>query len=567
MGQAPSSGAGSDTPRSDAAAASTKTCYYKLLSIERTATQEEIKKAYRKKALELHPDRNYNDVERATRLFAEVQTAYEILSDPQERAWYDSHRDAILRGHQPGDTSNGGGRPVDVTTSEDVLSWFSQFSVRISFDDSDPRGFYAVLRKAFDTLADEEIKAAEWEGVEPVHYPSFGGARDKYESGHVRDFYLAWTGFSTRKNFSWCDLYNYADAPDRRIKRVMEKENIKAREHARREFNDTVVSFVKFVRKRDPRFTPNTQSEKERQAELLKKSKEQAVRQRAENAKKMAEYKAADWTMVVSEEEEEVAEEEEGGDGEEGTESKEEEEEEQRYECVVCKKVFGSQGQMNAHERSKKHIKAVQQLKRQMMKENKDFDLDRDVRGRASKPVEEEEEYEVMDDEDELLAAEEDILEDGRNHTDEVTETAPTTTETGSPEPEKLAMSSEPEPANSDEDEYVSAEKFRSRVTGEGDIEGISSGLASATLSDDEGSSAGKKIGKAKAKRAKKAQQAAAAAEEQKNQVSDFNCSSCMEYFSSKTKLFKHLKEKPSHAKLIPISNGGGGGKKKKGKR
>src|SRR4051812_37745117 len=57
-----------------------------------------IKKAYRRKALELHPDRNYGDVENATIKFAEIQSAYEVLSDPQERAWYDSHRLSILGG-------------------------------------------------------------------------------------------------------------------------------------------------------------------------------------------------------------------------------------------------------------------------------------------------------------------------------------------------------------------------------------------------------------------------------------------------------------------------------------
>lgn len=43
-----------------------------------------LKKAYKKKALELHPDRNFQNEEKATKLFAEVQAAYEILSDPQE---------------------------------------------------------------------------------------------------------------------------------------------------------------------------------------------------------------------------------------------------------------------------------------------------------------------------------------------------------------------------------------------------------------------------------------------------------------------------------------------------
>lgn len=75
-----------------------KTCHYDLLEVGRTATDADIKKAYRRKALQLHPDKNPDRIEEATRLFAEVQQAYEVLSDPHERAWYDSHREAILRG-------------------------------------------------------------------------------------------------------------------------------------------------------------------------------------------------------------------------------------------------------------------------------------------------------------------------------------------------------------------------------------------------------------------------------------------------------------------------------------
>ena len=75
-----------------------KTSYYELLGVERSATEDELKKAYRRKALLLHPDKNRGDEERATKVFAEVQAAYEVLSDPQERAWYDSHESSILRG-------------------------------------------------------------------------------------------------------------------------------------------------------------------------------------------------------------------------------------------------------------------------------------------------------------------------------------------------------------------------------------------------------------------------------------------------------------------------------------
>jgi DnaJ family protein A protein 5 len=74
-----------------------RTCYYELLEIDRTVSEEEIKKAYRRKALEWHPDKNHHRVDEATEKFALIQEAYEVLSDPHEREWYDGHRDDILR--------------------------------------------------------------------------------------------------------------------------------------------------------------------------------------------------------------------------------------------------------------------------------------------------------------------------------------------------------------------------------------------------------------------------------------------------------------------------------------
>lgn len=43
-------------------------------------------------------DKNPDNIQECTRLFAEIQNAYDVLSDSQERAWYDAHREAILRG-------------------------------------------------------------------------------------------------------------------------------------------------------------------------------------------------------------------------------------------------------------------------------------------------------------------------------------------------------------------------------------------------------------------------------------------------------------------------------------
>ena len=61
---------------------------YEILGVRRNATQEEIKKAYRRLAKQHHPDRNPNDQSAAQR-FKEVQAAYEVLGDPQRREQYD----------------------------------------------------------------------------------------------------------------------------------------------------------------------------------------------------------------------------------------------------------------------------------------------------------------------------------------------------------------------------------------------------------------------------------------------------------------------------------------------
>lgn len=62
-------------------------CHYEVLDVPKDVSDSELKKAYRRLALRHHPDKNPDDVEACTRLFNCIQQAYEVLSDPQERAW------------------------------------------------------------------------------------------------------------------------------------------------------------------------------------------------------------------------------------------------------------------------------------------------------------------------------------------------------------------------------------------------------------------------------------------------------------------------------------------------
>ena len=81
-----------------------KRCYYEVLTVTKTASDDEIKKAYKKLALANHPDRNPGDKE-SERKFKELSEAYEVLKDADKRAAYDRF------GHGAFDSSRGGGHP------------------------------------------------------------------------------------------------------------------------------------------------------------------------------------------------------------------------------------------------------------------------------------------------------------------------------------------------------------------------------------------------------------------------------------------------------------------------
>jgi molecular chaperone DnaJ len=96
--------------------------YYATLGVAREATPDEIKKAYRKKALECHPDRNPNDP-KAEATFKLVSEAYEVLSDENRRRVYDQYGEEGLRG-AAGMGGQAGGFPGGFSSMEEALRTF-----------------------------------------------------------------------------------------------------------------------------------------------------------------------------------------------------------------------------------------------------------------------------------------------------------------------------------------------------------------------------------------------------------------------------------------------------------
>ncbi|KAF2793740.1 DnaJ-domain-containing protein [Melanomma pulvis-pyrius CBS 109.77] len=563
MGASQSSGAnaGGDGGLSDV-----KTSYYELLGVERSASDDDIKKAYRKKALEFHPDRNLGDVERTTALFAQIQSAYEVLSDRQERAWYDAHEGDILRG------GAGGGEAhyehnMRVTTAEDIMGMLGKFSGKVDFSDS-PSGFYGFLRDTFEQLAREEQHAADYADVAVPDYPSFGHRDDTYEDV-VRGFYATWNGFATKKTFAWMDLYRLSEAPDRRVRRMMEKENKRKREDGIRDFNTAVRQLVLFVRRRDPRYTPNVETFKT--AEEIAKAQRaatqaQAARSRAMHAAKTQEA-IPEWTQIR--------------DPDESEEEEELEIEDQIYECVACHKTFKSEKQYDAHEKSKKHQKAVQSLKRRMQKDNANLNLDSDVPSSGvMTPAEAEAEADAEGDAEgsgnvsasvEGITAEVETLKVGDSK-----DSKPQSQPKSHQSPTKLSASASEED-DDDDDEYASRSdiearlsRFRSPSTSTPDTpfaatdpntELPSTGASTPDLTSTQPSTP--KLGAAAQKRAKKAAKHA----ELNGSDLKFKCAMCQAGFPSNTQLFQHIKDQKHAAPVTATKGASASSGGKKGKR
>ncbi|KAH9481539.1 DnaJ-like protein subfamily C member 21 [Psilocybe cubensis] len=531
--------------------------YYQILEVSEDATADEIKKSFRRLALIHHPDKNHADVEEATRRFATLQQAYEILSDDQERAWYDSHRaslvpeadaDTVFEDIRKGTTTSSRVRDRGLTVRH--LARFFEPTSWKTFDDGD-NSFFTIYRNLFARLAAEELSFGQTET-----FPSFGYSTWSWSSSGPEDpddaksFYNAWLSFVTEKDFMWMEQWNTAEAPERRVRRLMEKDNKKLRDDARREYNETVRSLVKFVRKRDPRY------KKHLEAQVAASSAPTPTPQKVTPRPKEnigALYVEQEWQKVETKglhADLDWAEAE--GDMEE-------------WECVACRKTFRSEAAWNSHERSKKHMKEVERLKWEMQEEDEALNLDGEFEAEgAETPPKSDVDDDNVDDTKDLA-------------TEQVPAPKPLPSEDGQGKPPVDPSTSTSEsatnrknniPKHREEEDEIPSRRRKGRRRNNFDIlddetqENPDSTLSPETQIPDRGQSTPiPELSKKEKRRAK--QQAKQEGPKSDNVLA---CNECGETFPSKTKLFNHIAEF-GHASAVAVDDQktkGGKGKKQR---
>jgi len=373
-------------------------CHYEVLDIPFDADFSQIKVAYRKLALKWHPDKNMGNLEHATEQFKLVKAAYDVLSDPQDKAWYDRNRENIMQKQQ------------FKNFDEDELNLYDYFtsSCYKGFS-NDNQGFYAVYDRVFKNISNQDLQFSK-EDKTPM--PHFGIHNSDYESV-VGPFYAAWQSYSTKLTFIWVEKWDEKEGRSRQEVRAMQKENKKERDKKRKIRNELIRELVGFVRKRDPRVKANTEKLRklaEKNKQRVEEKRQQELRDRL---KKAAEFEAENHHLLEqreaelnaleaqmkddfgfsSDENEDLIEEEFIVQDEikinknlmkeiddkivdkinKADEIKEFEEEEDVYldelYCAACNKNFKtSMAKMN-HEKSKKHKEKVNLLKFEMLQE------------------------------------------------------------------------------------------------------------------------------------------------------------------------------------------------------
>ncbi|XP_006035442.1 dnaJ homolog subfamily B member 2 [Alligator sinensis] len=166
--------------------------YYELLGIPRSASADDIKKAYRRAALRWHPDKNPEEKDFAERRFKEIAEAYEVLSDQQKRDVYDRYGKEGLMG------AGAGGPQADVGVPEFPFTFRSAYDVfREFFGGRDPFAEFFD-----DVLPFSEMRGPSSRPPGPGHFFSpFPASSDFFSSSFGSDAGVGFRSVSTSTTF------------------------------------------------------------------------------------------------------------------------------------------------------------------------------------------------------------------------------------------------------------------------------------------------------------------------------------------------------------------------------